>query len=212
MNTKLFLAAAIAFAFSGNAFGQGIRITEIDLANDIVEITNDGGGDVDLSTWWLCNRVNGSPFYATLDSSTSINAASFEADGSAADQILSVGDVLVLDVSAGFLPDNVGEFAFYNTNSFGSSAAIEDYVAWGAAGIRDSVGQGAGIWTDGDFIDLTGLGAGETVQLSAGEEGDASSEYFFGSSTLGSVSVPEPSSVVLMGLGIMGLGLRRNRA
>lgn len=212
MKTPYLFLAFVALIVPSDAFGQGIRITEIDLINNIVEITNDGGGDVDISNWWLCNRVNGSPFYAQVSTDTSVNAASFEFDGGSDFDTLSNGDVLVLDVTAGFLPDSNGEFAFYNTNSFGSASAIEDYVAYGSAGIRDSVAQNAGIWTDGDFIDLNGLDVGETIQLAAGEDGNSSQDYFFGPPTFGSVSIPEPSSVTILGVVIAGLGLRRNRS
>ena len=66
----------------------GIILTEVDLANNIIELVNDGGADVDLSNWWLCNRVNGSPVYDTFASGASINGLSVEAGGGPADLLL----------------------------------------------------------------------------------------------------------------------------
>ncbi len=208
MKLSLSAIVLIASCILASVANAQIRITEVDLANDIIEITNDGGADIDISNWWVCNRVNGSPFYSQVSNAISINNASFEASG-VADLTLEAGDVLVLDVAAGFLPDAGGEFAFYNTNSFGSSAAIEDYIAWGGDGIRDSVAQGAGIWTGGNFIDVSGLG-GNTIQLGFGETGEQAGDYLFASSTLGSIAVPEPSSLAVVGLiGIAGIMRRR---
>lgn len=196
--------------FPGTNAVADIYMTELDLANNVVEIVNDGGADIDITSWWICNRVNGTPFYDTVANAISINGASHEANG-VADLIVEAGDVLVLDVAAGFLPDTNGEFSFYNTNSFGSASAIEDYIAWGGPGIRDVVAQNAGIWTVDDFIDVSTLGTGETIQLDGASTGISFSEYFFATETLGQfTAVPEPTSLAVIAFGMaVGLGPRR---
>ncbi|MEM6687833.1 MAG: PEP-CTERM sorting domain-containing protein [Planctomycetota bacterium] len=203
------LVGLMAILSPGTSRG-GIVITEVDLANNLIELTNDGIMNVDISTWWLCNRVNGSPFYATVSSATSINGSSFEASG-AADLILENGDVLVLNVDAGLLPDANGEFAFYNTNSFGSTSAIEDYILWGNPGIRDIVADNAGLWIDNESIDVSGIGAGETIQLLSGT-GVQASEYGIAPATLGFVAaVPEPSVTLVLSAGALIVSARRKR-
>ena len=174
-----------------------ITLNEIDLANNKVEVTNTGGSSIDISTWWYCNRVNGSPFYQQLGSSLTIDTALSSEGVGASLTSVDPGEILVLDVPSTALPDVNGEFSFYNTNSFGSSAAIEDYVLWGANGIRDIVAQNAGIWTDNDFIDISGIGPGETLQLSPGLPGDDESEYIIGTGTLGAANIPEPATLAL---------------
>ena len=101
--------------------------------------------------------------------------------------------------------------ASINTNSFGTASAIEDYVLWGASGIRDLTAENAGIWTDNDSIDVSGLGAGETVQLGIGLPGDSAADYTTGTGTLGSTNVPEPSIGLLALSGLCFLARRRRR-
>ena len=207
MKTLVTCLAALILIGSHNLQAE-IVISEVNFQSNVVEIFNNGPSDVDISTWWICNRVNGSPFYYTIANATSINPASTEASG-VADLILEAGDVLVLDVTAGFLPPANGEFAFYNSNSFGSSAAIEEYIAWGGDGFRDNVADGAGLWTTGDFIDVTGLSAGDSLQLIPGASSASSSDYVFGAPSFG--AIPEPSSAIVLGLVSTALLVRRRK-
>jgi hypothetical protein len=161
-----------------------------------------------ISSWWWCNRVNGSPFYGLVGSTGSINvglssASSFSSFGA--------GETLVVDLTNGFLPDTNGELGLYNTNSFGTASAIEDYVLWGANGIRDSVAANAGIWTDDQSIDISSLGAGQSVQLGIGLPGNGAADYLIGTSSLGASNVPEPSRIFLTMMGAMMVFLRRRR-
>ncbi len=168
-----------------------VIFTEIDLANDRIEIVNAGESMEDMSGWWVCNRFNGSPFYLTLASQATIDTQLSTAGATLASFL--PGDILVLDIAdADFLPDDQGEFSLYSTNSFGSSAAIETYVAWGAnVGVRDTVANGAGIWTTNDFIDIAEMGVNETIQLTIGEDSVESTDFEFGSSTFGSFGADE---------------------
>jgi len=181
-------------------------ISEIDVTNDRVELVNTGAGTENISTYWLCNRVNGSPFYSQVSSAT-INVGL----STATSLSIEAGEILVLDLGSGILSAANGELGIYNTNSFGSASAIEDYVLWGANGIRDLVAQNAGIWTDNDSIDVSGLGAGDTIQLSLSQDGNSAGDYSVAAQTLGvAQSVPEPSSLALASLAGIGL-LRRKR-
>lgn len=183
-----------------------IIISEIDLTNNRVELVNTGTSSVDLTNYWWCNRENGSPFYQQINTTNSVVDTGLSTGSLAS---FGAGDILVLDISASFLPDINGELGLYTTNTFGASAAIEDYVLWGNTGIRDAVAEGASIWTDNEFIDISGLSAGESIQLRNGELGNSASEYFLGASSFG--VVPEPSSTLLLSLGALGLGLIRKR-
>lgn len=175
---------ALALALLGLTAGAGfanVVISEVDLANNKLELINTGGSSVDMSSWWFCNRVNGSPFYSTM-ASASIDVA----NSTATSLNMAPGELLTLNVSGTILVDANGELGLYNTNSFGSSSAIEDYVLWGANGIRDLTAQNAGIWVDNDAIDLSGAGPGDTIQLSAGQPGNEASHYTVAASSIGS--------------------------
>ncbi len=186
---------------------SAVVISEIDLANNRVELVNTGTTTESLTSFWWCNRVNGSPFYTRVSDDT-INSSLSSATSFSS---LGAGQTLVLDLGAGLLPDANGELGLYNTNSFGSATALEDYVLWGGNGVRDSVAQNAGIWSDNEFIDVSNIGAGESIQLSLAEDGDLASEYFIGGASLGvAQSIPEPSSFLLLSLSCLGL-LRRRR-
>jgi hypothetical protein len=175
------LAVLVATGLSGAADGQLI-ITEVDLAGNKVELVNVGVANVDATIWWWCNRVNGSPsFYATVASASTIDAAL----STATSLDVGPGEILVVTLTSGFLPDANGELGLYNSNSFGSSGAIEDYVLWGANGIRDFTAALAGIWIDNDSIDVSGIAVGETIQLGGGLPGNEASEYSIGPSGLG---------------------------
>jgi len=50
----------------------------------------------------------------------------------------------------------------------------------------------AGIWTDNDSIDVSGIGVGETIQLSPGTPGNSDSDYFIGPSSLGVIEIDIP--------------------
>ncbi len=184
-----------------------VIISEIDLANNRVELVNTGDASIDLTDYWWCNRVNGSPFYSRIGTGNSTVDAGLSTGTLSG---FGAGDILVLDIASSFLPDASGELGLYNNNTFGVSAAIEDYILWGGNGVRDAVAQGASIWTDNEFIDVSEIGLGETIQLTSGTPGNAAGDYFLGASSLG--AIPEPSSLILTAVGVIGLGMRRKRS
>ena len=183
------LATVLLLSVLGSTAYGSLVISEIDVIGNKVELVNIGTNAINISSWQWCNRLNGSPFYTGVSSSSTIDtnlstATSFN---------VGIGEILVVGITAGLLPNGSGELGLYNSGSFGSSSAIEDYVAWGADGIRDSVADAAGIWVSGTFITVSGLGVGDSIQLGLGKAGNAQDEYFVGASSLGiAQSVPEP--------------------
>jgi len=169
-------------------------ISEVDLINNKVELVNLGTNAVNATTWWWCNRVNGSPFYATISGST------IDTNLSTATSLnVGGGEILVMNVPAGFLPNGNGELGLYNSNSFASTTAMQDYVLWGDVGFRDSVADSKGIWTDNEYIIVTNMTTGDSLQLDIGFTGNDADEYFVGPSSLGvaqSLIVPEETNLV----------------
>jgi hypothetical protein len=184
-------------------------ISEIDLLGNKVELVNDGAVNVDLNGYFLCNRFTGSPFYQALI--TSMIDLPNSTDG---DLVLGPGHIMTLQLTASFITDATGEFGLYrNGSNFGSSANIVDYVGWGADGVRDSVAAAAGIWTNGTFVNVSGLTTGQSIQLKFGQPGNSAGDYEIRSSTIGvAQSVPEPASAGLLALGGWMLVHRRRRA
>lgn len=215
---KLHLVAICIGLLAPTVASAQLAITEVDLVGDRIELVNLGSTAIDLSNYWLCNRVNGNPIYQTFAAGVgagtlSVSSLSTEASGlSDGFANLEAGDVLVLEIDPDFLPDVNGELGIYNTNSFGSSAAIEDYFLWGANGVRDSVAQAAGIWTDNLSLATTGIDANNTFSLDVNTIGNAPADYQVSGSTLGSFStVPEPSSLAILGLFAGASVIRRRR-
>lgn len=190
---RLVAVLSMASFVGAAAYGQ-IVISEVDLINNKVELVNLGTNSVDATTWWWCNRVNGSPFYATISGST------IDTNLSTATSLnIGGGEILVMNVPAGMLPNGNGELGLYKSNSFASTTAMEDYVLWGATGVRDSVAQTKGIWTDNEFIVVTNMTTGDSLQLDVGFSGNDAEEYFVGPSSLGvaqSLVVPEETNLV----------------
>ena len=180
---------------------SAVVISEIDFNNNIVEIANTGTTAVDLSSYWFCNVPT---YRQATDSGFSIAASS-----TASSLTVGVGEVLVLNITDNLAASN-GEFGLYSSASFGSAAAIVDYVSWGAASGRDSVADAAGIWDDGTFIDTSSLISGQTIQLNENSAGNSVSDYFIGSASFG--TIPEPSTGLLAMLGGLSLISRRKRA
>ena len=135
-----------------------IVINEI-LPGGTIELKNIGTTTVDVSGYWLCDF----PAYQQISNSSLDCGNSVMAPG----DILAVNDFNVVSAAD-------GEMGLYNTNSFGSASALEDYVEWGSTGHqRSSVAVAAGIWTAGDFVPA--FGASESLAYSG--TGDNSSSW-----------------------------------
>jgi len=192
---------------------NAITINELNLSTSKVEIVNTGSTTVDISNYRWCNLATGSPG-AYPGSFTSFG--SVDPTGSSAGLSLSSfapGDVVTFTLTSGFLPSASGEIGIYlSSGSFSDSAAIVDYIAWGANGTRDSVAESAGLWTDDTFIDVTGLGS-NSISLDLGDAGGSVADYSFAAASFGTAqSIPEPTGVSLLGLSLVSLLARRKRA
>jgi hypothetical protein len=204
MKTTLLSVLALFTVF--NSAQAAIVISEIDLVNNKVELVNTGSAAVDITAYWICNRLNGSPFY------TAVGPGLIDVPNSSQNSLnILNGGILTLTLTAAIVPDASGEIGLYSTNSFGSSASLVDYVGWGADGVRDSVAEGGGIWVSGSFVPVSGISAGQTIQLGQGLAGNVAADYQLAASTIGVNQVPEPGTALLAGLGALTL-LRRRRA
>jgi hypothetical protein len=128
------LALAFFCLYSLNA---QVRISKLDPATNSVTLKNYGNTNVPISGYWFCNY----PAYGQVSSMTSVTSLDPDEEVNIASSVnFAVAD---------------GEFGLYNSNSFSSSAAIEDYIQWGSAGHqRESVAVAKGIWNSGTFVDL----------------------------------------------------------
>ena len=190
---KTLLAVATATLAVAKA---DLVISEIDLANNKVEILNTGPGSENLTGYYLCNRLNGSTFYIQ------ITVPLIDLPNSSSSTLtLAAGQWITLQMTAGFIPDASGEVGLYTTNAnFGLAANMRDYVGWGANGIRDDVAalKVPPIWAAGTFVTVTGITAGQTIQLGAGLAGSSVAHYSLAASTIG-VNQVTPAPVATTG-------------
>lgn len=197
------LAAALSTLAISHA---DLVISEIDMANQKIEIINTGPGPENLTGYFLCNRLNGSPFYPAITTAMIVSASS-----STTTLALPAGGILTLQAPAGFTPQGSGEVGLYTNNSFGSSASLLDYVGWGADGVRDSVAAAKGIWGLGTFVSVTGIQPGQTIQLGQGLAGNAFTDYSLAASTIGTNQVyPSPVATTDAVSGISDTGATLN--
>lgn len=136
MKKKLLLLLLLGITLTSN--GQ-IRFISVDPGTETIKIKNFGASTVDISNYKLCIFPNYPQLNTLSVTSGSLNLAS-EAE--------------VTIISSTNLVDTGGELGLYiNTNSFGVSANIRDYVQWiSTGGTRESVAVGAGIWSAGTSI------------------------------------------------------------
>ncbi len=187
----------------GSALAQ-LVISEIDLAANQVELVNSGETSVNISGYFWCNRLSGSPFYPA------VSAATIDAGNSETSTLeIGPGEWVTFTLGESFITDASGELGLYTTNSFGSSTAIVDYVGWGADGVRDSVASSAGIWASGTFVDVAAIQAGETIQLKQSLPGNGKDDYELAASTIGvnQVDPPGPVEVTVTDLSRSGSSL-----
>ncbi len=134
---RLFFKQLMAVAFLLLAQISYSQIQIVEISDDgYVEMINSGSSTVDVSNYWLCNR----PAYDRFSSLT-IECGQLN---------LAPGSTLTL---SGFGLSSAGdELGIYVNSSFGSSAALDDYVIWGnrAGSTRESVAAAAGLWSTGD--------------------------------------------------------------
>ncbi|MCK7590101.1 T9SS type A sorting domain-containing protein [Subsaxibacter sp. CAU 1640] len=137
---KLFLTLLLS-AFSFMAMQSQVRLQQVDPATGAVTLHNYGASTVNVGTYWLCNF----PSYDQLSSLTVTSGSLNLAAGAEVTVTSSIG-LQVAD----------SELGLYNSSSFGSSTAMQDYLQWGSAGHqREVVAVNKGIWTAGTFVSAT---------------------------------------------------------
>jgi hypothetical protein len=134
-----------------SAWGQGlsdIRITEISESGQWFELKNTASGSVDISAAELCANIN----YAEAQALT---VEAYDDTGNQ-DLTLAAGEYIALQWNE--IDADNGDFGVYEagTSNFADPDNIIDYVRWGpdeSQADRQDVAVGAGIWTDGDFVE-----------------------------------------------------------
>jgi len=143
--------AAILLLPVCSARGQGlsdIRITEISESGQWFELKNTANGSVDISAAELCANIN----YAEAEELT---VEAYDDTGNQ-DLTLAAGEYIALQWNE--IDADNGDFGVYEagTSNFADPDNIIDYVRWGpdeSQADRQDVAVGAGIWTDGDFVE-----------------------------------------------------------
>jgi hypothetical protein len=165
--TTLILSLCATYTFSQS----DVRLNMVDTEIGLVELINLGDASQNLATWQLCRF----PTYQTIGSMTVLQGST----------TIAAGATLLVFWSP--IIGNDGELGLYNSASFGSSTAIQDYVEWGSAGhFREPVAVGAGVWSTGDFISGSGP---FTFTGGAGDYG-----IFFWSSVIEGCTYPEATN------------------
>lgn len=144
-----FITAAPPYEYTGDGTQNGVanwgtlstpeanvRILRVDPATNSITLKNFGDATATISGYWFCVR----PAYAQLNNMTSVTTL-------APNEELNIASSVNLVASS-------GEFALYNSPSFGSSAAMLDFLQWGtgASSSRESTAVAAGLWVANTFI------------------------------------------------------------
>lgn len=156
MNLFRLLCFSALLACSSLLHGQVI-INEVQyVGTDQVELKNVGTTTINVSSWWFCNLF----VYNQLSSLTATGSLN-----------MAPGDIVVV---TGFsLNNSASDLGLYNSASFGSATAMEDFVQWGGGGLgRENVAVNAGIWTAGDFVP-TVAGASSSIEFDGCSSGIA---------------------------------------
>ena len=172
-------ALLVLVLLSFSSLNAQVRIAKLDPATNSVTLKNYGSTNVPISGYWFCNF----PAYGQVSSMTSVAS-------------LDPGEEVNIASSINFAVAD-GEFGLYNTNSFGSSTAMEDYMQWGSAGHqRESVAVAKGIWTAGTFVNL----AAPFAYSGSGTENGAEQWITFRSVRISKLD-PSTNSVALKNFG-----------
>ena len=139
---KLILTLLFTLFIFSQTYAQ-VRITEVNPSTDAVTIHNfNPRGSIDISSYQLCSLFN----YGTLGGMT-ITSGSLN--------LISGADVTVACTASFVLNNTAADLGLYNSGSFGSTTAMEDFTQWGSGGNgRESVAVAKGIWSAGDFISV----------------------------------------------------------
>jgi hypothetical protein len=126
-----------------------VAITGVDIANDMVHITNSGGADLDVNGLILCNF----PLYAPI-----VDAP-----------VIAAGETIIIPTGLPLGADE-GELGLYLSQQYENPDEILSYVEWGSTGhTRSPVAVGATIW-DGEAVEAaSSLSASVDAPVAAAE-------------------------------------------
>lgn len=124
-----------------NGYSQNVRLLEVKPTTNEITLKNFGSSAQNVSNWWVCSLF----VYQQINNLT----------------ITDGNTMLMPDATITFtgftLNNTASDLGIYDSSSFGSSTAMQDFVQWGAGGQgRESVAVSKGIWTAGDFLSSTG--------------------------------------------------------
>lgn len=138
-----------------------------------IEITNLGDGPGELTGHWLCRFP---AYFPIPDLELGAGESVWVAigDGEGLEGPIGPATVVPARGALGTLRPQDGEVGLYRSRSFGDPEAIVSYLEWGSTPHgRTGVAVQAGIWTEGDFVevppDAFGLVATERPPLGAGD-------------------------------------------
>ena len=133
----------------------GIVISEVEFTSlKQVELRNNYANAKDVSDYWLCL---GPGEYRRLGDLTVVSG----------DLNIPAGGLLVVNYD--LLGDNDEGLGLYESNAFTSTDAIVDFVQYGSAGsARENVAVAAGVWTAGQYIDVSGIANGNSIGYDGG--------------------------------------------
>ena len=99
---------------------NALRINEVlySTSQDQIEIKNFGTSSVNVSSYWFCSLFS----QGQLKDLNVINGS------------LHIPPGGILAVSGFLLNNSAADIGLYETNSFGSSSAMKDFVQWGSGG------------------------------------------------------------------------------
>jgi hypothetical protein len=124
-----------------NVQAQNIRLLEVNPATDEITLKNFGSSAQNVGSWWVCSLF----VYQQISNLNITNG----------NMMMMPNDEITF---TGFsLNDSSSDLGLYNSSSFGSSTAMQDFVQWGAGGQgRENVAVAKGIWSAGDFLSSAG--------------------------------------------------------
>jgi len=135
MKTKLLYLLTFFAIFQIDA---QVRIIEVNPTDNTVVLKN-YGGTTDVTNFWFCSQIS----YGRIGTMT--------VDGN-----LNMANLDEITVTSSVNLASAADLGLYNTNSFNSTTAMEDFTQWGGsfdfpAG-RENVAVDKGIWEDEMFI------------------------------------------------------------